>query len=111
MKTGLRRPDRGKHGLQPAARHGNRGLLELTDSNRIKVMDKVEIQKLQDYLRRLYGNAAIRVTPRPKLKDSAEVFVGEEFVGIISLDIEDGDRSYAFVQSILDIDLEDNHDD
>jgi hypothetical protein len=82
-----------------------------TELNRIDVMDKVELQKLQDYLRRLYGNAAIRVTARPKLKDSAEVFVGEEFVGIISLDIEDGDRSYAFVQSILDIDLEDNHDD
>jgi hypothetical protein len=111
VEAALWTPDRGNHGLQPAARHGNRGAQVWTDSNRIHVMDKVEIQKLQDYLRRLYGNAAIRVTARPKLKDSAEVFVGEEFVGIISLDIEDGDRSYAFVQSILDIDLEDGHDD
>ncbi len=70
-------------------------------------MDKAELQKLQDYLRRLFGNAAVVVKARPKLKDSAEVFIGEEFIGIISLDEEDGDRSYAFVMSILDIDLED----
>jgi hypothetical protein len=70
-------------------------------------MDKAELQKLQDYLRRLFGNTAVTVKARPKLKDSAEVFIGDEFIGIISLDEEDGDRSYAFVMSILDIDLED----
>ena len=71
------------------------------------MMDKAELQKLQDYLRRLFGNAGVTVKARPKLIDSAEVFIGDEFIGIISLDEEDGDRSYAFVMSILDIDLED----
>ena len=70
-------------------------------------MDKQELQKLQDYLRRLFGNHAIKVVPRPKKTDSAEVMIGDEFIGIISLDDEDGDRSFAFTMSILDVDLDD----
>ena len=70
-------------------------------------MDKTEIAKVQTYLRRLFGNAQIRVVARPKKKDSAEVYIGEEFVGVLSLDDEDGDRSYAFSMSILDVDLVD----
>lgn len=70
-------------------------------------MDKTELLKLQNYLRRLFNNANIKVVPRPRKSDSAEVMIGDEFVGIISLDDEDGDRSYAFNMSILDVDLED----
>ena len=70
-------------------------------------MDKQELQKLQDYLRRLFGNTAIKVVARPKKTDSAEVMIGDEFIGIISLDDEDGDRSFAFTMSILDVDLDD----
>jgi hypothetical protein len=76
---------------------GNHGRIE---------MDKAELLKLQTYFRRLFGNAAIKVVGRPKKTDSAEVMIGDEFIGIISLDIEDGDRSFAFTMSILDIDLE-----
>jgi hypothetical protein len=70
-------------------------------------MDKTELLKLQDYLRRLYGNAQIKVVARPKKTDSAEVMIGDEFVGIISLDDEDGDRSFVFTMSILEDDLAD----
>jgi hypothetical protein len=70
-------------------------------------MDKTELLKLQNYLRRLFNNANIKVVPRPRKTDSAEVMIGDEFVGIVSLDDEDGDRSYAFNMSILDVDLED----
>lgn len=69
-------------------------------------MDKAELLKLQTYLRRLFGNANIKVVPRPKKTDSAEVMIDEEFIGVLSLDTEDGDRSYALTMSILDIDLE-----
>jgi len=70
-------------------------------------MDKTELLKLQDYLRRLYGNASIKVVARPRKTDSAEVMIGDEFVGIISLDDEDGDRSFVFTMSILEDDLRD----
>ena len=69
-------------------------------------MDKTELLKVQTYLRRLFGNASINVVARSKKKDSAEVMIGEEFIGTLSLDDEDGDRSYALTMSILDIDLE-----
>ncbi len=69
-------------------------------------MDKTELQKVEKHLRRTFNNAAIRVTARPKKTDSAEVYVGEEFVGILFLDDEDGDRSFNFTMAILDTDLE-----
>ena len=69
-------------------------------------MDKTELLKVQTYLRRLFGNASINVVARSKKKDSAEVMIGEEFIGTLSLDDEDGDRYYAVTMSILDIDLE-----
>jgi hypothetical protein len=70
-------------------------------------MDKTELAKLQAFLRRTFANAAIRVVARPRKTDSAEVYIGEEFLGVISLDDEDGERSFAFNMAILDVDLED----
>lgn len=70
-------------------------------------MDKKDNEKVQTYLRRLFGNAQIRVVALPKKKDTAEVYIGEEFIGVLSEDREDGDLSYSFNMAILDIDLED----
>lgn len=70
-------------------------------------MEKSELVKIEGYLRRVFSNAAIRVTARPKKKDSAEVYIGDEFIGVIYLDDEDGDKSYNFSMAILDVDLED----
>ena len=69
-------------------------------------MDVKEIRKLDAYLKRLFGNARIRVVPRPKKDDSAEVYVGEEFVGVLFVDDEDDDRSYQFQMAILESDLD-----
>jgi hypothetical protein len=69
-------------------------------------MDKAELLKLEAYFRRTFNNAALKVMARPNKKDSAEVFIGDEFIGVLSLDDEDGDRSYSFNMAILDIDLE-----
>nr|WP_255599941.1 DUF3126 family protein [Afifella sp. IM 167] len=60
---------------------------------------------MQAYLRRLFGTETITVKARPRKDDSAEVFVGEEFVGIIFRDDEDEDLSYNFSMAILDFDL------
>lgn len=70
-------------------------------------MNKTDIAKVQDYLRRTFANANIRLVARPKKDDSAEVYIGEEFLGVVSVDDEDGDRSFNFAMAILDIDLED----
>ena len=70
-------------------------------------MNHPEIIKLQKFLQQKFNNKNIDVRPRPKLNDSVEVFIGDESVGLIHLDDEDGDKSYIFNMSILDIDLDD----
>ena len=69
-------------------------------------MDKSELAKVERYLRRTFSNHSIRVVARPKKEDSAEVYIGEEFVGVLFLDDEEGDRSYNFSMAILDSDIE-----
>ena len=69
-------------------------------------MDVQEIKKLDAYLKRLFANPRIRVVPRPKKEDSAEVYIGEEFIGVLFVDDEDEDRSYNFQMAILETDLE-----
>ena len=69
-------------------------------------MDVLEIRKLENYMRRLFGNPRIRVVPRPKKEDSAEVYIGDEFIGVMFLDDEDDDKSYNFQMAILETDLE-----
>ncbi len=69
-------------------------------------MTKPEIAKLQDYLRRTFANNNIRIVAM-KAADSAEVYIGEESIGVIADDKEDGDDSFVFRMPILDIDLED----
>ena len=69
-------------------------------------MDVQEIKKLDNYLKRLFNNPRIRVVPRPKKEDSAEVYIGEEFIGVLFVDDEDEDKSYNFQMAILETDLE-----
>jgi hypothetical protein len=57
-------------------------------------------------MRHKLGASALRVVPRPKKKDSADVLLGEEFIGVLFVDDEKGKRSYNFEMAILDLDLE-----
>ena len=69
-------------------------------------MDVQEVRKIDNYLKRLFNNPRIRVVPRPKKDDSAEVYIGEEFIGGMFVDDEDDERSYNFQMAILGSDLE-----
>ncbi|GAB5511052.1 MAG: DUF3126 family protein [Hyphomicrobiales bacterium] len=65
-----------------------------------------EISQLEAYMKRLFDNQTITVRPRPRKDDSAEVYVGEEFIGLMHRDDEDDDDlSYNFTMAILEIDL------
>jgi len=69
-------------------------------------VDVQEIKKLDAYLKRVFNNPRIRVVPRPKKDDSAEVYIGDEFIGVLFVDDEDDDKSYNFQMAILETDLE-----
>jgi len=63
-------------------------------------VDVQEVRKLDAYFKRLFGNPRIRVVP--KKNESADVFVGEERIGGLSLDEDEDDdeRSYNFEMKI-----------
>jgi Protein of unknown function (DUF3126) len=57
-------------------------------------VDVQEVRKLDAYLKKLFGNARLRVVP--KKADAADVFAGEERIGGLTVDDEDDERSYNF---------------
>ena len=78
-------------------------IVACSDPNRRRVLKPEEIRKLTAYFKRVFQNPAIDVKARPRKEDSAEVYVGDEFIGLVYKDEEDGD--YNFSMAILDIDL------
>jgi hypothetical protein len=68
------------------------------------VNDK-DIKRIETHLRRTFANTQIGLRARPKQKDSAEVYIGEEFVGVVYQD-EDEDGSFMFEMAILGEDLD-----
>ncbi len=69
-------------------------------------MTPAEIQKVEKYLRKTFNLPAIEVRKRPKKQDSAEVYIKEEFLAVLSKDEEDGETTYHFQMAILADDLE-----
>lgn len=69
-------------------------------------MNPEEIKKLTRFFRSKFQLANIEVRKRPQKTDSAEVYIGDEFIGVIFRDDEDGELSYNFNMAILDFDLE-----
>ena len=69
-------------------------------------MTAAELKQLTDYFRRTFGNPSLAVKARPKITDSAELYAGDEFLGIVSKIEDEGEVSYDLSMSILDIDLE-----
>ncbi|KZM48181.1 DUF3126 family protein [Labrenzia sp. OB1] len=65
-----------------------------------------EIRKIEAYLRSKFELASLQVRARPIKDDSAEVYIGDEFIGVIFRDDEDDDLSWNFQMAILEIDLE-----
>jgi hypothetical protein len=62
-------------------------------------VDVQEVKKLDAYLKKLFGNQRLRVVP--KKADEADVFVGEERVGGLTVDDEDEERSYNLEIKIM----------
>ena len=69
-------------------------------------MNKTEIAKLESYMRNKFQLSSLSVRARPAKDDSAEVYLGEEFIGVIFRDDEDEDLSWNFSMAILEYDLE-----
>jgi hypothetical protein len=64
-----------------------------------------DIKKLDAYLKRKFDSERIRVVPRLRKKDSAEVYMGDEYIGVLFFDEKDARSSY-FELPILALDLD-----
>ena len=63
-------------------------------------MDKAEIVKLREFLRRSFGAPTLQVAPNSKSAEAADVSLGERKIGAITVDDEDGDRSFSLAMSV-----------
>jgi hypothetical protein len=79
----------------------------MNSESNMQVMTPAEIKSLETYLKKMFELDAIEVRKRQKKQDSVEVFVKEEFVGIIYKDDEDNEVTYQFQMAILSDDLKD----
>ena len=68
-------------------------------------MKDTDLKRVEAHLKRTFGNPHVSVLARPKQKDSAEVELKGEFIGVIYED-EDEPGSFMFEMAILAEDLE-----
>jgi hypothetical protein len=57
------------------------------------LVDRAELDRLQDYLRRTL-NPEIGLAARARVQNMAEIILGDEPIGRVTVDDEDGDRSF-----------------
>jgi hypothetical protein len=69
-------------------------------------LDPKERTRVETYLRKTFNAPKLELRTRPKKDDSAEVYINDEFLGVLSKDEEDGELCYHFNMTILDLDLE-----
>lgn len=67
--------------------------------------EKIEVEKIQNYLQKKFGNPGITLRDR-KVEDSLEVLINGEFIAVIYKDEDEGETSYDLNMSILDIDVD-----
>lgn len=64
-----------------------------------------EISRVAHYLRKTFGNDRIAIEPPAKRGRPVEVRIGDEFLGILHRDEDEGEVSYALHMTILEEDL------
>ena len=67
-------------------------------------MTEADMKRIETHLKRTFNTGGIIVKARAKVNDSAEVYVGDEFIGVVFED-EDEDGSFMFEMAILAEDL------
>jgi hypothetical protein len=68
-------------------------------------MTPAEIERVQTYLRTLFGNESIKIVVPPRRGLSIELMVKGETVGTVHQDVDDGETSYSIHLTVLEEDL------
>ena len=67
-------------------------------------MNEADMKRIETHLKRTFNTGGIILKPRGKPNDSCEVYVGDEFIGVVFED-EDEAGSFMFEMAILAEDL------
>ena len=67
-------------------------------------MNADDITKLQAYLKKTLNDDIVLKT-RPKAKDSAELYLGDEFLAVVYKDEDEGEVAYQFQMTVLSEDI------
>jgi len=62
--------------------------------------------EMNEQVKQIFNSSAVAVRKRPNKTDSAEIYKGEEFLGVLYDDDENAEGFQIFNMAILDIDLE-----
>jgi hypothetical protein len=68
-------------------------------------MTPPEVDRLQTYLRKLFGSERIKVVVPPRKGLSIELSVNDETIGTVHKDVDDGETSYSIHLTVLEEDL------
>lgn len=68
-------------------------------------MTDTDVARVQAYLRATLGNDRLRIEVPKKKGATVEVFVGQDFLGTLHRDDDEGEVSFSLHISILDEDL------
>jgi hypothetical protein len=68
-------------------------------------MTPSDIDRLQTYLRKLFGSERIQVVQPPRKGATIELAVNDETIGTVHKDVEDGETSYSIHLTVLEEDL------
>ena len=68
-------------------------------------MKSTEIARIQGFLRKTFDNNRLTVPIPSRESAPVEVYIGDEFIGVVHRDEDEGEVSYSVIMTILDIDL------
>ncbi|MCC3861469.1 DUF3126 family protein [Pseudemcibacter aquimaris] len=68
-------------------------------------MTRTEVLRIQKYLNSKFDSTQFTLKKSQSADDSMEVHLGDEFIGVIYRDEDEGEVSYAFNMAILEMDL------
>ena len=68
-------------------------------------MNDLKQKKIQSYLNNLFDTEHFVVKKRKNIEDSLEIYIKDEFLGLIYEEIDENEKAYQFHMTILDDDL------
>ena len=68
-------------------------------------MTDEELKSIESYLNKVFRSEEIVVKKRKSISDSCEIYLDDEFLGLIYKETEEGEEDYQFHMTILKEDL------